>query len=154
MKSIIAIVTVGALSMGLASEAQASLYKLSPVGNFTASGSTVLSAGSTTINCVSTFSGKITATGAGAVTHFSAVGDPLCSAIVATLPWPAVALTATTIEFKKVTVGIPGVVTCGGPTQVFKSTDNAGTVSWNAALGICSTSGTVVTTPSVLIVHK
>ena len=153
MKSIIAIATIGALALGLASQANAaSLYKLSPIGKFTASGATTLSGPAGTLSCTSTFSGTVNKY----VTGFSAVGDAGCSSLVATLPWPAQAINATTIAFKKVTVGIPGFFTCGGLTQKTNVTDDAnGLVGFNTSLnGGCTTSGSVQTLPKVLIVHK
>ena len=155
MKSIIAIVTVGALSMGLATQANAA-WKLSPSGNFSATGATVLSGPAGTLNCTSTFSGKVSATGAGLVTHFSAVGDPGCSSLVATLPWPTTAVSATQIKFHNVTVGIPGFFTCGtSPAPTPGWDDASGLFGFNTSLANrCTTSGSVQSTPHILIVRK
>lgn len=157
MKTIIALAAIGTMSLGLASQAQAaSLYKLSPSGNFTAKGATVLNGPGGTLNCTATFGGRVSATGGGSVTSFTAVGDPGCSALVATnLPWVAQAVNATQIAFRHVTVGIPGLFTCGSSSQTTKVTDSAGAVAFNTSLsGNCTTSGTVVTSPTVLIVHR
>jgi hypothetical protein len=152
MKSIIAIVALGATTLGFATQADA--FKLSPPStSFTASGPTSLSAGGATLACTSTFTGHTTAAGVGKITGFSASGQAGCSSIVATLPWTAKAVTATAIVFSRVAVAIPGLVTCG-PGRV-RSHDNAsGAVTFNATLnpGNCTVSGTVQSSPVITIV--
>ena len=153
MKSIIAIAALSVATLGFVTQADA--FKLSPASTkFVASGPTTLSQGTSTLHCTSTFKGKTTATGKGKITGFSAVGDPGCSLITATLPWTAKATSATNIKFSNVAVAITALGISCGPGTV-NATDNAsGQVTFNATLnpGGCMVSGTVQSMPAITIV--
>ncbi len=153
MKSIIAIAALSVATFSFATQADA--FKLSPPStHFTIKGPTSLTANGVTLACTSTFKGKTTASGTGKITSFSATGQTGCTSVVGSnFPWSAKATSATNVLISNVAVSIPGLVSCG-PGSV-NATDNAsGQFTFNAILnpGNCMVSGTVQSTPHIVIV--
>lgn len=153
MKTMIALTALTAATVALAGQADA--FKLSPAGKWTATGPTNLTANGSSISCTSNFGGTISSKGAGKVTSFSATGsNPACSLVQATLPWKAKAISATQIKFSNVAVGIPAAGISCGPGSIVATDNGSGAITFNSTLnpGNCQVSGTVQSTPPVVIV--
>jgi hypothetical protein len=151
MKTAIAIVA-GLMSFGIVGISPAAAYHLTPENtSFSGSGNTSATKSGITLKCTAKFTGKVSSTGVGSVTGGSFSGEIGCSGVtLGNLPWPATAVSATTVDIKNVT--FQSIIGNCGPSTL-KTTLKNGVISFtNAKLsGGCTASGSITTSPKLAI---
>ncbi|NIE84182.1 MULTISPECIES: hypothetical protein [unclassified Burkholderia] len=126
---------------------------------FSATGGTTLTKGTIVANCLATFNGTITSSGIVTITSttFTPASSALCGLIqgsaTSTNPWTGQADTATQLTINNAQVNASILGTCG-PSQVVTTWNNGGSsLTFNNAVLTpnCSVSGTVTTSPKLLV---
>lgn len=126
-------------------------FQLSPDGNFTATGPTLMSANGVTLLCTSTFQINVT-NGVGQVTAASFSGLGICPLLAGQgLPWPMQVPDASSLIINSVRVSAQGI-SCG-PSSVPGTLSNS-VFTFNSTLnpGNCQVSGMLTITPPGSIV--
>jgi hypothetical protein len=153
MKTAIAIIAAGVVSVAMIGSAAAKGYHLIPESTtFSGTGKTSATKSGVTLACKAKFSGHIDANGIGYVDSGSFSGELGCSSVgLSGLPWTATAANAKKAVLANVAFTSP-IGNCG-PTNLTVTIKN-GTLSFkNAALsGDCTISGKIKTSPEVSIV--
>jgi hypothetical protein len=138
-----------------ADTAYASDYRFKDMGAFTAHGDVTVTAAAVSLPCTASLTG--TTTGGARITGATFSGVSCLALTASHLPWRMHANASHGFTIKDVTVEATVLGICG-PGKVKAQLNTAGVISFTGAglpgLVPCSVSGTLKTTPKVMIVAK
>jgi hypothetical protein len=155
------LIPVGAaLAFFVSAASPAFAVAVSQSGPITLNGATTLTKSGNSVGCTTTLTGTITGDGALSITSARFSGPAMCSLITPThLPWSGALTNAAGLTLNNVAVNVAVPVLGGqcGPTTVNASVaentqkETAISISKQQLTGGCEVSGTLTTTPVLLI---
>ena len=134
----------------------ANAYSFTPTNTmFAATGTLMLTAAGTSVNCATNLGGKTSAKGSASITSAAFSGSsPVCKLITPTgLPWKTTAKSATKASIMN--VGVAGGGGSCGPTKVTITVSPGGAFTFNNAKlsGGCEIDGSLQTAPAITITN-
>lgn len=151
MKTAIAIITAGAMSLGIVAPAAA--FHLNPENTtFTGKGKTSATKNGISLPCKANFKGHVDQNGVGFVDSGSFKGQIGCSSVtLANLPWEADATGKKTVILRNVQFSTP-IGDCGPGDLETKLVKGVIKFTADPLPGGCTVSGKITTSPTVSIV--
>jgi hypothetical protein len=155
MKALSVIAAATLLSAGIASSASAMQRSYEPANTpFTATGSITVTSPSGSLPCQTVLTG--TTVGGGSITGATFSGSSCGSLKALALPWTMSSFgnSGTGINFANVGFSAPAIGVCH-PARVKGTLGIGGKLTFSGAgVGVCSMSGTLVTSPAIRIAPK